>query len=1225
MLNKKSTRPTYDINRNNKKHFVLKFPGGSKMIKASEKDTAETKRAIQKARREWKEKLPDFSKSELQQFYKNAGIAKTPREIIPKGQFKSGTIVQVPNANIFSLKNAKRGENQTLNIDLNVKRNTSIQNVMATAVRYAKDLQIPGQSISIIFASKSESGEDDKYVSTKFMNAQNEEAMYNALDSAIEDAAQSGGFGNSSSGTSVTIAVNTGGGSGEKLPSWIGENGGKAMYQIINDDNLCGQRALAFLVNGTNRTKRYRSRPKTHTADAEMIAEEIGCSGRMTHGDFEKFSSIYKLSVVIFDGKNSIVHTTGDDYADAEKDLYLYYDKIDEHYHVVKDPAAFCGGGRKDAGVKWCGWCKEVFTKATIKTHKCKKHKCYCCQTYFDTVELLDEHKTKEGGGVRCDECNRWQPNEACAKSHMEHYHKYKVGSKKGSTKKSTDWKCDKFGCGQCMPLARHEAGCHECNEVYCSNCEAYFSKGSEHRCFIKKPDHKDSMCGDKEEYWAFDFEALISMLQETMGDHTINFTCCRDITKPGKYVEHNSLDEFIDFILKFDRKVTFVAHNGKGYDTLLIHKKLCEKLGELPKPKDIILAGQKVMQLKVGKVRFIDSLNHIQSSLANFPKTFGLDQSQFKKGYFPYIFMTEGNENYVGPLPAIEMFEPEHMMCAKTHVEGEICDVGCSLCDFLKWYECEQAKNEPYDLHKELVEYCRSDVDILAESLLVYRQAGIQAHNIDPLKSVTAAGAASLHYRVNHAPNANDRQQHDPALQHKPVANLTDICVLSAAENKDIRRAFKGGRTESFQLHRKLSDKEIKDGWKIVYRDVVSEYPTVQFFDKLPCGAPVTKDYGESGVDASVGFPSDFYGFAECDITCPQDLHVPLLGARKMVEKDEKYVFDLTPIEKQLMCSPELHKALEIGYKITRVYKTIEFEHSTELFKSYMRECVGGKTVAAGFKGSEDERLKFVSDHMEKLGMDISDISTKKNPGMKAIHKLDANSNWGKYGTRIMKQTKYCTRSEWFRMVTRTNNKEIIMHDRVDMGDSVFVTYEELEDNKTSLANTNVALCAMVTSNARLRLYETLGKAKENLLYCDTDSAIILVPPGGYCPPEGEMLGEWSDELDSGDFITEFCTIAPKCYAYKTYNGKKECKSKGMTLNAENLKVINLEAYKEAIDEAFRTDEDALMRGTQLVFKKSDKGITTSRDEKSISFNYRKTKRVFSSDYKSQPFRCEM
>ena len=38
--------------------------------------------------------------------------------------------------------------------------------------------------------------------------------------------------------------------------------------------------------------------------------------------------------------------------------------------------------------------------------------------------------------------------------------------------------------------------------------------------------------------------------------------------------------------------------------------------------------------------------------SLANFPKTFGLNE--LSKGYFPHYFNTDANQNYEGPLPDV-------------------------------------------------------------------------------------------------------------------------------------------------------------------------------------------------------------------------------------------------------------------------------------------------------------------------------------------------------------------------------------------------------------------------------------------------------------------------------------------------------------------------------------------------------------------------------------------
>ena len=59
---------------------------------------------------------------------------------------------------------------------------------------------------------------------------------------------------------------------------------------------------------------------------------------------------------------------------------------------------------------------------------------------------------------------------------------------------------------------------------------------------------------------------------------------------------------------------------------------------------------GAKVLSLSVDmfKIKFIDSLNFIPMRLADFPKTFGIDE--LAKGYFPHLFNKKENENYVGP-----------------------------------------------------------------------------------------------------------------------------------------------------------------------------------------------------------------------------------------------------------------------------------------------------------------------------------------------------------------------------------------------------------------------------------------------------------------------------------------------------------------------------------------------------------------------------------------------
>ena len=73
-------------------------------------------------------------------------------------------------------------------------------------------------------------------------------------------------------------------------------------------------------------------------------------------------------------------------------------------------------------------------------------------------------------------------------------------------------------------------------------------------------------------------------------------------------------------------------------------------------------MCGAKVLSLTVDifNIRFVDSLNFIPMRLANFPKTFGIEE--LAKGYFPHLFNRKEHENYVGPIPPSAYYNPNGM-----------------------------------------------------------------------------------------------------------------------------------------------------------------------------------------------------------------------------------------------------------------------------------------------------------------------------------------------------------------------------------------------------------------------------------------------------------------------------------------------------------------------------------------------------------------------------------
>lgn len=116
-------------------------------------------------------------------------------------------------------------------------------------------------------------------------------------------------------------------------------------------------------------------------------------------------------------------------------------------------------------------------------------------------------------------------------------------------------------------------------------------------------------------------------------------------------------LDDFCDFLFQEGRKnVIAIAHNAKGFDGQFIMQYLF-KQGIIP---NIISKGLELMTLSVGQVKLIDSFNFLPMALSALPKAFGVNE--LAKGYFPHLFNTVKNWDYVGPWPEIYYYSAASM-----------------------------------------------------------------------------------------------------------------------------------------------------------------------------------------------------------------------------------------------------------------------------------------------------------------------------------------------------------------------------------------------------------------------------------------------------------------------------------------------------------------------------------------------------------------------------------
>jgi len=111
-----------------------------------------------------------------------------------------------------------------------------------------------------------------------------------------------------------------------------------------------------------------------------------------------------------------------------------------------------------------------------------------------------------------------------------------------------------------------------------------------------------------------------------------------------------------------------FYVHNLGRFDVIFLYKILLDYnskliseggsakyiLEPLYRDNQILRLTVKLKNIKQIKISFVDSLNLLNSSLADLCKDYNVETS---KGIFPYAFVNKNNLNYVGPTPNIEYY----------------------------------------------------------------------------------------------------------------------------------------------------------------------------------------------------------------------------------------------------------------------------------------------------------------------------------------------------------------------------------------------------------------------------------------------------------------------------------------------------------------------------------------------------------------------------------------
>tara|TARA_R110002051_G_scaffold169520_2_gene240134 strand:- start:762 stop:4772 length:4011 start_codon:yes stop_codon:yes gene_type:complete len=892
-------------------------------------------------------------------------------------------------------------------------------------------------------------------------------------------------------------------------------------------------------IRRSNRNLQKEKAEELH-ADADV---PIGVCGIPECQQFEAFLSDRDYQLTIFDLDDSCNRL----YPDVDSEDYvppfdlnncIYLLKDGDHYHHLNHKFI---AGLFDKHY-FCHRCKTNYPHAT--QHKCKFKCPMCCSSTCDAIGIKFDDRLN----IQCEKCLRFFPTSQCLDNH-------KIENKKGVSNCDKLWKCPVCRNRYCYKRFPQEGHIH--NEYWCNNC---FSKvPPDHKCYMMPKKIKDF----SELYIFFDFETHIDYLKEGEVAHRVMYAVSQYFdSEEGDYIYHHNIEDWCKWALCDDhKKYTFIAHNGKGYDFQFILKWIITETSEVP---HTINDGRKITYMTIDKlnIRFVDSLNFLTCRLADMPKMFGL--TELRKGYYPHMFNTPENINYIGPMPPFEDFGADGY---KEKDYKECC----------KWYQSKIDENYVWNNALEMKKYCESDVDILRRAMIEFRSLYIKIADIDPLRYLTIASVCMSIFRAEFldadvfdedgelleagfkrreeemwgGASAEDKEE-QKAITKEKVFKESKIAVYRNLEEMEwIRGSFFGGRTNALKLL--YNFKNYEEGR---YVDITSLYPTTQYYDDFPKGhykiiekADITNTHIEKIENGEI------FGIIDCILTAPPDLYIPVLP-----RKAEKLIFDLLP-QKGRWCHNELKLALDMGYKLIRVKRIMYWEEcSNTLFRGYVEKFLKIKQEASGYPDwvFEDEddldvsiietrKDKYVNDYYEKMGIRLDKDKIVYNEGLRQVAKLCLNSLWGKFGQRInLGEVKIVTNKaafykiiqdetnddiKWIELDTTTEEGEIKQH-------KIQISWKKKDEYIMNDYSTNIGLATYTTANARVRLYEGLRYLNHQVLYFDTDSIIYVYDKTNSNKNKqlelGDNLGDWTDELGGKKMVGSFVSGGPKNYSYE-------------------------------------------------------------------------------------------
>lgn len=447
------------------------------------------------------------------------------------------------------------------------------------------------------------------------------------------------------------------------------------------------------------------------------------------------------------------------------------------HFSVIKSlTAAF-------ASSYFCNYCAEPYS--TRMNHKNCPFKCNRCYESPPCENALH---------INCPDCNRTFVNARCFQNHLKNNICLKVRI------------CLK--CTKCYSYDKKKK--HVCGIKYCYICKA--EKAVRHECFIPIVAPKTPKF-NKELYVFFDLEC--SQTEHFPGDERkflhkpnlcvvqqscdscadisdVSQSCANCFTREHVFYGGDVIDKFMNYLGSISdkfKKIIIIAHNLQKYDGhFLLQYMYSASDTWLLKENSLIINGSKILQIKVGRYRFIDSLNFFSVALSKLPDMFKLNCNA--KGYYPHFFNTEQNSNYIGCFPDMKYYGVGNMRAKERK-------------KFIEWYETQVRNNQIFDNKAELIKYCKQDVNILRNACLKFMSMLMDLTDINPFYQITIAGTCMTIFKsafleenqIAIIPNNGYRLRENQSIKALKwlswLEHSQNIQIISSLNGREMRIAY--------------------------------------------------------------------------------------------------------------------------------------------------------------------------------------------------------------------------------------------------------------------------------------------------------------------------------------------------------------------------------------------------------------------------------------------------